>query len=161
MMKTIHRRKFIKESASSAGGIMVAPAYLKNMITNSPNERVNIGLAGISGTRLVPSIFKYGIRGMISGRGIAHINGYSKVPNAIITKICDVDERLFPAVVENIEKIYGARPQTEVDIRKLIDDKDIDVISLAIPDHWHALATIWACQAGKDVYVEKPVSYCI
>ncbi len=160
-MKTIHRRKFIKETAGTAGGLMVAPAYLKNMITNSPNERVNIGLAGISGKRPEPSIFKYGLRGMISGRGIAHINGYAKVPNAIITKICDVDERLFPSVVAEIEKIYGAKPATEVDIRKLIDDKDIDIISLAIPDHWHALATIWACQAGKDVYVEKPVSYCI
>ena len=153
-MKTIRRREFIKKSANTAGGIIVAPAFIKNLITNSPNERVNIGLIGISGNR--PRV-----RGMISGRGIAHINGYAKVPNAIITTICDVDERLFPAVVANIEKLYGAKPKTEVDFRKVCDDKDIDVISLAIPDHWHALATIWACQAGKDVYVEKPVCHNI
>ena len=153
-MKTIHRRKFIKESAATAGGIMVAPAYIRSMITNSPNERVNIALAGISGKR--PSV-----RGIISGRGIAHINGYAAVPNAVITKVCDVDERLFPGVVADVEKLYGAKPKTEVDFRKLCDDKDIDVISIATSDHWHALQTIWACQAGKDVYVEKPVSFNI
>ena len=159
-MKTIDRRKFIKKSAATAGGMMVAPAYLKSMISDSPNERVNVGLAGLSGTR-EPGMFKHGLRGMISGRGIVHMNGYAKVPNTIITKVCDVDERLFPSAVANVEKLYGSRPATEVDIRKLCEDKDIDVISLAIPDHWHALGTIWACQAGKDVYVEKPVSYCI
>ncbi len=153
-MKTIRRREFIRNSAATAGGIMAAPVYLKNMITNSPNERVNIGLAGISGSR--PRV-----RGMISGRGITHINEYAKVPNAVITTICDADQRLFGPVVNDIEKKYGARPKTQTDIRKMIEDKDINVISLAIPDHWHALATIWSCQAGKDVYVEKPVSYNI
>jgi predicted dehydrogenase len=151
-MKTIRRRDFIKSTAGTAGGIIAGPAYIKNMLTNSPNERVNIALAGISGNR--PRV-----RGMISGRGIAHINGYSKVPNAIITTVCDVDERLFPGVVDNVEKLFGARPKTEVDFRKLCDNKDIDVISIATPDHWHALHTIWACQAGKDVYVEKPVCH--
>ncbi|MBI4623509.1 MAG: Gfo/Idh/MocA family oxidoreductase [Verrucomicrobia bacterium] len=153
-MKTIHRRTFIKDSVFAAGGIVAAPAFVNNLITNSPNKRVNIALAGISGNR--PRV-----RGMISGRGIAHINGYAKVPNAIITKICDVDERLFPAAVTEIEKLYGARPKTEVDFRRLCDDKDIDVISIATPDHWHALHAIWACQAGKDVYVEKPVCHNI
>ena len=97
-MRTLHRRDFIKNSAGSAAGIIVAPAYIPHLISNSPNERVNIGLAGISGPRQ-PEIFKHGLRGMIPGRGITHINTYAKIPNVMITKVCDVDERLFPGVV--------------------------------------------------------------
>ena len=149
---TISRRGFINKSAIAAGGAMVAPAYLKNMITNSPNERINIALAGISGDRKL-------VRGMISGRGKVHINTYAEIPNVTIKTICDVDERLFPGVATTVEKLFGSRPATEVDFRKLLDDKDIDVISIATPDHWHALMTIWACQVGKDVYVEKPVCH--
>lgn len=153
-MEQIHRRKFIKKSAVTAGGLIVAPAYIKNYVKNPPGNRVNIALAGISGKR--PSV-----RGMIPGRGIAHINGYSKVPGAMITHLCDVDERLFPGMSAEVEKAFGAKPKTEPDFRRLLDDKDIQVISIATPDHWHGLHTIWACQAGKDVYVEKPVSYNI
>jgi predicted dehydrogenase len=72
-----------------------------------------------------------------------------------------VDERLFPANVKLVEEKFGAAPKTEYDFRKVLSDKDIDVISIATPDHWHALMTIMACQAGKDVYVEKPVCFNI
>jgi predicted dehydrogenase len=75
--------------------------------------------------------------------------------------LCDVDERLFPERVAEVEKLTGHKPATEIDIRKLLQRKDIDAISIATPDHWHALMTIWGCQAGKDVYVEKPVSFTI
>jgi len=125
---------------------------MKNLVTRSPNERVNVAVAGISGER--PRV-----RGMIAGRGMFHIRGYSRVPNVAVTAICDVDERLFPAAIAEVEKLYGIKPKTEVDFRKILEDKSIDVVSVATPDHWHGLQTIWACQAGKDVYVEKPVSY--
>lgn len=148
----MRRREFVNRSASAAGGVMAAPAFVRNMITRSPNERINIGLAGISGNRVK-------VRGMINGRGIVHINTYARIPNVMIKTVCDVDERLFPGVVTNVEKLFGAKPQTEVDFRRLLDDKDLDVISIATPDHWHALMTVWACQAGKDVYVEKPVCH--
>lgn len=165
------RRKFINSAAASVGVMilpgfikaaekkkgksdMVAPAYIRNMITNSPNERINIAVVGISGQRK-------NVRGMINGRGMVHINTYAEIPNVAVTTICDVDERLFPNVVATVEKFFGAKPKTEFDFRRLLDDKDIDVISIATPDHWHALMTVWACQAGKDVYVEKPVSWCI
>jgi predicted dehydrogenase len=75
--------------------------------------------------------------------------------------ICDIDERELPKIVADVEKISGKKPRTETDIRKVLDNKEIDAISIAAPNHWHALATIWACQAGKHVYVEKPVSYNI
>jgi predicted dehydrogenase len=78
-----------------------------------------------------------------------------------IAALCDVDERLFPEAVASVEKAAGYRPDTVVDFRKLIERKDIDAVSIATPDYWHALMTIWACQAGKDVYVEKPVSFTV
>lgn len=153
-MKTIRRRDFISKSAGTTGGIFVAPAYIKNLVTKSPNERVNVAVVGISGER--PRV-----RGIIRGRGIVHIRNYAKIPNVMLTTLCDVDERLFPNVMAEAESLYGARPKTVVDFRKLLEDKDIDAVSICTPDHWHALQTIWACQAGKDVYVEKPVCYNI
>ena len=84
-----------------------------------------------------------------------------KVPNVNVAAVCDIDERLFPKALAGIEAAGGKRPKTYTDIRRLLEDKDIDAISIAVPNHWHALATIWACQAGKDVYVEKPACYAI
>jgi len=78
-----------------------------------------------------------------------------------VAAICDIDERELPKIVADVEKISGKKPRTETDIRKVLENKEIDAISIAAPNHWHALATIWACQAGKHVYVEKPVSYNI
>ncbi|MGH9675079.1 MAG: Gfo/Idh/MocA family protein, partial [Bryobacteraceae bacterium] len=80
-------------------------------------------------------------------------------PNVRVASLCDIDERLFAEAVAEVEKAGGAKPETFVDIRKLLERKDLDAVSIATPDHWHALMTIWACQAGKDVYVEKPVSH--
>ncbi len=151
-MKHIPRREFIKKSASMAGGVAIAPAYIPNMITNSPNERVNVALVGISGERKLE-------RGMINGRGRIHLAKYAEIPNVNIRTICDVDERLFPGVVATIEEKFGAKPKTEIDFHRILEDKDIDAVSLATPDHWHALHTVWACQAGKDVYVEKPAHH--
>ncbi len=146
------RKDFIRNSAIVAGSAFAAPGYIPGMITRSPNERINIAVVGISGQRK-------NVRGMINGRGIVHVNTYAKIPNVAVTTLCDVDERLFPGMVTVVENQFGIKPQVRTDFRDLLDDKDIDVISIATPDHWHALMTVWACQAGKDVYVEKPVSH--
>jgi predicted dehydrogenase len=151
-MKSIKRRTFLKNSASVAGGVVIAPAYIRNMVTDSPNERVNVAVIGIAGKR-------ERVRGIINGRGIAHVKAYAEMSNVKVKTICDVDERLFSGMSQNVEDLFGTKPGTEVDIRKILDDKDIDIISLATPDHWHALHTVWSCQAGKDVYVEKPSSH--
>lgn len=151
-MKPIKRREFIKSSAALAGGFVMAPVYIPNLISDSPNERVNVALVGISGERKLE-------RGMIRGRGRIHIANYSDIPNVRIKTICDVDERLFPDVEVSIEEKFGIKPNTEVDFRRILEDKDIDAVSLATPDHWHALHSVWACQAGKDVFVEKPASH--
>jgi len=97
--------------------------------------------------------------GVIGFHGVpGHINSFAKIPNVRVAALCDVDERLFPDAVALVEKLGGNRPH-EVDVRRLVERKDIDAVSIATPDYWHALMTIWACQAGKDVYVEKPVSF--
>lgn len=148
------RRTFLKDTAKASGAAFAAPAFIREFVTNPPSDRVNVAVVGVSGER--PRV-----RGIPRGRGMRHIQGYEQVPNVRVTAVCDVDERLLPAAVEEVENLYGATPQTEVDYRNLLEDEEIDVVSLATPNHWHALQTVWACQAGKDVYVEKPVSHNI
>jgi len=148
-MESLHRRDFLKKSAASTAGMMVsAPMIAKSPAQKSPNDTINVAVAGIRSRG-----FEYG--------GGGHCVNLAKIPGVRIVKLCDVDERLFSKTVADLEKITGHKAKTEVDFRRLLDDKDIDAISIATPDHWHALQTIWACQAGKDVYVEKPVSYNI
>ena len=79
--------------------------------------------------------------------------------NVEIAAICDIDESVLNAQVAAVEKTKGKRPAAYTDLRKLLEDKSIDAISIATPNHHHTLQTIWACQAGKDVYVEKPCSH--
>src|SRR5262244_3769833 len=93
------------------------------------------------------------------GRGKDHIRGFAKVANAEIAALCDVDERVLAQRVKDVEDLGKPRPKSYVDIRKLLEDKEIDAITIAAPNHWHSLMGIWACQAGKDVYVEKPCSH--
>jgi predicted dehydrogenase len=97
----------------------------------------------------------------IRSRGAAHAKTLARLSNVQVAALCDIDERLLPELAAGVEKIAGKKPQIETDIRRVLENKQIDAISIAAPNHWHALATIWACQAGKHVYVEKPVSYNI
>src|SRR5207244_12340582 len=89
-------------------------------------------------------------------RGMDHAEGYRHVPNAEIAAVCDVDETVLAKRLSDFEKMGLAKPATEVDVRKLLEDKSLDAVSIATPNHWHSLMGIWACQAGKDVYVGKP-----
>jgi predicted dehydrogenase len=133
------RRKFLQKAAAAAAAPMIQTALAQD----SPNERINVAVVGFH------------------SRGMDHIRAFGKIPNVRITALCDVDERLFPSAVAEVERLTGHRPITEVDMRRLLRRDDIDAFSIATPDYWHALQTIWACQAGKDVYVEKPVSFTI
>ena len=138
-----NRRKFIKKTVTGTAGIIIGAPLAKNVFAESPNDRINMAVVGIR------------------SRGAEHCRQFSQIPNVRVTTICDVDERLFPKVVNEVKEFSGEKPKTVVDFREILEDDSIDAISLATPDHWHALHTIWACQAGKDVYVEKPVSYTI
>jgi predicted dehydrogenase len=132
------RRDFV-----SAAALAVAPAVRTVWGQTSPNNTVNVGVVGIH------------------YRGAFHYREWARTPGVRIAYLCDVDERLFPDALAEVEKLTGYRPKTEVDVRKLLENKDLDAISIATPDHWHGLTTVWGCQAGKDVYVEKPVCYCL
>src|SRR5215467_3463683 len=140
-MKEINRRKFI---GAGTAALMVTPPLLRSSSSRaSANDTINVAVMGIR------------------SRGSDHAANYARLPNVNVAVLCDIDERLFPKALASVEEIAGRRPKTETDIRRVLDDKDIDVVSIAAPNHWHALGTIWACQAGKDVYVEKPVSHNI
>ncbi|PYT23539.1 MAG: gfo/Idh/MocA family oxidoreductase [Acidobacteria bacterium] len=110
------------------------------------------GLASASDTVRVACV---GVR----GQGRAHIKHYAQMPNVEIAAICDIDESVLNARLSDVEKLGKKRPAAYVDFRKVLEDKSIDAVSLATPNHNHTLQTVWACQAGKDVYVEKPCSH--
>jgi len=97
----------------------------------------------------------------VNGRGTDHIQGIQAQPDAEVVLICDPDRKVSAARAAQFEKKYGRKVETEVDLRKVYERKDIDAVTIATPNHWHSLAAIWACQAGKDVYVEKPGSHNI
>ncbi len=134
------RREFAK-TAALAG--LAATSLGRSAWGQSPSDTVNIGVVGFR------------------NRGRDHYRAFAKIPGVRVNYLCDVDERLFAPAVAEVEQIAGYRPKTEFDVRKLLEQKDLDAISIAVPDHWHALIAIWACQAGKDVYVEKPCSYTL
>ncbi|MFM7927014.1 MAG: Gfo/Idh/MocA family protein, partial [Pirellula sp.] len=94
----------------------------------------------------------------IRGRGMGLATGFASRPNALVTHICDVNQSLFKTAAQKIKDVQQVEPMAVQDLRRVMDDKSIDAIVVATPDHWHALATIWGCQAGKHVYVEKPIS---
>ena len=150
-MKKINRRVFLNSSALTAAGVIVgSPAVTTGLMQGSPNERVNIAVIGV-----------HGRGGGGPNGGIGHIREFSRVPNVRVAVLCDVDENQFPDKVKQAEEAGNPTPRTEIDFRKVIEDKDIDAVSIATPEQWHALQTIWACQAGKHVYVEKPVCHTI
>lgn len=143
MKKGISRREFVKRGSV---GVVGAAAILS---TNAKSY------ANIMGSNDAINMAVIGIR----GRGGNHIRDFSKMKDVRMKYIVDIDENLFERRLKEVEASVGYRPQTEWDMRKVFDDKDIDAVSIATPNHWHALSTIWAAQAGKHVYVEKPSSH--
>ena len=146
--KKITRRAFITRSTLATAGLTtIGPMAVSSAKTKKnsigANDQINVAVAGIR------------------GRGQSHIQNFAEMDNVRVKTLCDVDEKLFPDRVKMVEKIQGSRPETEVDIRRVLEDSDIDVVAFATPNHWHALGTIWACQAGKHVYCEKPSSHNI
>ncbi|MHC4434972.1 MAG: Gfo/Idh/MocA family protein, partial [Planctomycetota bacterium] len=142
-MSSSNRRDFMKKSAVTVGAAVAAPIVKSGFAQNTPSNRVNVAVVGFG------------------GRGQAHYKEFAQLKDVKVVALCDVDERLFQRGVRAIERIAGYRPKTYYDIRQLLEDREVDAISIATPDHWHGLMTIWACQAGKDVYVEKPISFTV
>jgi len=151
--KKISRREFLGRSTHTAAGIVAAGALAgcaSSEARRTPkggiigaNERINLAVIGIH------------------GRGMDLAEGFAKIPGVRVKTLCDIDENLFDERIKKIGEIQDFEPGTEYDLRRVLDDKGIDAVVIAAPNHWHALATIWACQAGKHVYVEKPCSHNI
>jgi predicted dehydrogenase len=106
-----------------------------------PNDRVRIGICGIR------------------GQGFTHVEEYSRLPNVEIAAVCDVDASILAGRLADMDRMALPAPKTYSDVRKMLEDSSLDAISIATPNHWHSLMGIWACQAGKDVYIEKPCSH--
>ncbi len=95
----------------------------------------------------------------LRGRGWDHVRGYKPIAGVEVAYFCDADENVLTKRLADAEALGMAKPQTYVDFRKLIEDKNVDAVSIATPNHWHSLMGIWAAQAGKDIYCEKPCSH--
>ncbi len=142
-----NRRDFIKKAATSSAAIAIGSSAMgfsaksyRNIV--GANERIHMAAIGLN------------------GRGNSMVGTIAKQKNAEVTTVCDVDSRTMPKAIEVVLKAGQAnRPKSEKDCRKVLEDRSIDAIYIATPDHWHAPLTIMGCQAGKHVYVEKPLSH--
>ncbi len=140
----MERREFIKKSAKGTIALGTAPLIFTNSNWKGANDRVNIAVIGIG------------------GMGQVHIQEYQKLNNVEVTALCDVDENLFAGRVKKHFTDKGLRePKLYNDMRKLFEDKSVDAVSVVTPNHWHALAGIWAIQAGKHASIEKPSCHTI
>jgi predicted dehydrogenase len=132
-----NRRDFL---GGSSLGIATALAARGNGVVGA-NDRVRVAICGLR------------------GRGRDHLQNYAQIPKVQIAAVCDIDETVLSQRLAQMDSMKLPKPATYSDVRKLLEDKSIDAISIATPNHWHSLMGIWACQAGKDVYVEKPCSH--
>jgi hypothetical protein len=149
-MSSLSRRDFLHDSAFFAAALASAASLTRSQAEEKKAVEARKGPAS---ERLRVAVI--GVR----GQGMAHVGGYANRHNCVVTTICDADSDVIGPALKRAEKAQGKAPKYVQDIRKVVEDKDIDIISIATPNHWHALAAIWAMQNGKDVYVEKPVSH--
>ncbi len=135
-MTSIDRRTFLGAAGSVAA--LAGSAWGRPI---GANDRVRLGVIG---TR---------------GRGAELAGAFGKRSDVAVVSVCDVDDGSIPPALKALEKAGQATPRVEKDFRRLLDDREVDAVVVASPDHWHALMTVMACQAGKDVYTEKPASH--
>ncbi len=139
---SITRRRFLQTSAAATAS-MGLPMVAASRVLGA-NDEIRVGIVGL------------GVRG--AG---AHLPGMSRLDGVRVVAVCDPDRRRLEGCAARIKKDYNHVVEQFVDVRKLIEKKDLDVITVATMQYWHALPTIWACQAGKDVYCEKPLAHFI
>ena len=137
-VKSPGRRDFLRTGTAAAASLMTAASAKKVL---GANDRIRIAIVGIR------------------GRGWDHVRGYKPIPGVEIAYFCDVDENVIRQRLADADQMGLPKPETYVDVRKLLENKDVDAISIATPNHWHSLIGIWAAQAGKDFYIEKPCSH--
>ena len=138
------RRIFLKNTAITTAGLGLIPAFSGTLSGCAPSDRINVGLIGCN------------------GMGFADLTAFLGNKQVECIALCDIDDEVLNRRAADVEKIRGAKPANLYkDWRKLIDNKDIDLVIIGTPDHWHCLQMIAACEAGKDVYCEKPLGRTI
>ena len=138
------RRNFLRNSGSLLAGAAITPFVSPKLFASiPPSDTVRVALVGC--------------RGM----GLYNLKDHLKMPGIECVAMCDVDENVLNEKAAEITKLTGKAPKLFKDYRKIIDDKSIDAVIVGTPDHWHCLPTVHACEAGKDVYVEKPLANSI
>ena len=144
-MRSITRRRFLEDSMLAAAAAAAAapplPGWAQEQKSGSPGNRLRVALLGCR------------IRGRQHAQELGHL------PDCEIVYVCDPDQELASELAAAVEKQQGKAPKAVRDMRRVFDDRAVDAVFIATPNHWHALAAVWAMQAGKDVYVEKPVSH--
>ena len=125
----MNRRSFLRNTVAAAAAPLSASAA-SAAGARLPSERLRVAVIGVR------------------GRGRSHVKGFTASPDSVVTTICDTDLNVVGKALKIVEEAGGPKPKVVQDLRRVMDDKDIDLVSIATPDHWHALAAIWACQAG-------------
>ncbi|MCY7356896.1 MAG: Gfo/Idh/MocA family oxidoreductase [Rudanella sp.] len=151
MQSFLNRREFLQQSSAAALSLAVFPSLKRRVAPSgvAPSDKLRVAHIGVN------------------GMGTNHLNWFAKLPEVDIVGLCDVDETHLAKALDTLRKheTYANRPadsvKTYADFRRILDRKDIDAITCATPDHWHAQIAIMAFQAGKDVYGEKPLSYSV
>jgi predicted dehydrogenase len=133
------RRQFLKSGAALAAATVAGG----RVVRAAPNDRVTVGVIGVR------------------GRGNGLLTGFRNHPEVDVKYVCDIDQKVLDQRIQETAEATGRKPEAVKDFRRILDDAGVDAIVLGTPDHWHAIPTILACQAGKDVYVEKPDSHNI
>jgi predicted dehydrogenase len=139
-MPNVSRREFLGSTLAAAGTVALSHTKSSGRVLGA-NDTVRIAVAGLN------------------GRGGNHTDAYLKMKNVEIACLIDPDIRTYKKHLAKIAEKSAGKPVCITDVRKALEDKTLDAVSIATPNHWHALMTIWSCQAGKDVYVEKPASH--
>ncbi|KPK04185.1 MAG: oxidoreductase [Gemmatimonas sp. SG8_28] len=137
------RRHFVRDSGIVVGAMMV-PGVLRGHVARvAPSDQVRVGVIGCN------------------GMGFSNLRSILKIPDVTCAALCDVDASVLARRSEEVERATGVRPAGHADFRRMLEDPDIDAVIIATPDHWHCLMMVMACEAGKDVYVEKPLANSI
>jgi len=146
LMSKRTRRQFLEDSMLAAASAVTAGSASELLGAELPQSSSAIDKLGVA---------VVGVR----GRGSTHIGAFAGRKDTEVLYVCDVDNDVGQRRVKETAKRQGRAPKFEVDIRRVLEDARVDIVSIATPNHWHALGAIWAMQAGKDVYLEKPVSH--
>jgi predicted dehydrogenase len=142
MLPTLDRRQFLELGAAAGVALGAASTLAEDKKdSKSAADKIVVGVMGVN------------------GRGSSLAKGFAGKTGSEVAYVCDVDERALDKTVAMVAGVQQRKPQAVVDFRKILDDKSVDALVIAAPDHWHAPATILGCSAGKHVYVEKPCSH--